>query len=45
MKAYISIEPSPFLPHTTIAIENVNIAAKEAHPKVKIIVVFCYIIT
>jgi len=28
----MSIEPSPFLPHTTIAIEKVNIAAKAAHP-------------
>ena len=33
----MSIEPSPFLPHTTIAIEKVKIAAKEAQPKVKII--------
>jgi hypothetical protein len=28
----MSIEPSPFLPQTTIAIEKVKIAAKEAHP-------------
>jgi len=28
----MSIEPSPFLPHTTIAIEKVKIAAKAAHP-------------
>ena len=33
----MSIEPSPFLPHTTIAIEKVKIAANEAQPKVKII--------
>ena len=33
----MSIEPSPFLPQTTIAMENVKIAAKEAQPKVKII--------
>lgn len=33
---YISIEPSPFLPQTTIAIEKVKIAANEAQPKVKI---------
>ena len=32
----MSIEPSPFLPHTTIAIEKVKIAANEAQPKVKI---------
>ena len=32
------MEPSPFRPHTTIAIENVKIAANEAHPKVKIII-------
>jgi len=31
------MEPSPFLPQTTIAIEKVKIAAKEAQPKVKII--------
>ena len=31
----ISIEPSPFLPHTTIAIEKVKIAAKEAQANVK----------
>ena len=28
----MSIEPSPFLPHTTIAIEKVKIAAKAAQP-------------
>jgi len=28
----MSIEPSPFLPQTTIAIEKVKIAAKAAHP-------------
>ena len=33
----MSIEPSPFLPHTTIAIEKVKIAAKAAHPSWKII--------
>ena len=33
----MSIEPSPFLPHTTIAIEKVNIAANAAHPSWKII--------
>ena len=33
----MSIEPSPFLPQTTIAIEKVKIAANEAHPNVKII--------
>jgi len=32
----MSIEPSPFLPQTTIAIEKVKIAAREAQPKVKI---------
>jgi len=26
------MEPSPFLPQTTIAIEKVKIAAKAAHP-------------
>ena len=30
------MEPSPFLPQTTIAIEKVKIAAKEAQPNVKI---------
>jgi len=30
----MSIEPSPLRPHTTIAIEKVKIAAKEAHPAV-----------
>ncbi len=40
------MEPSPFLPHTTIAIENVKIAAKAAQPKVNIIIVaFFFIIT
>ena len=34
---YMSTDPSPFLPQTTIAIEKVKIAAKEAQPKVKII--------
>ena len=29
---HISIEPSPFLPQTTIAIEKVKIAANAAHP-------------
>jgi len=28
----MSIEPSPFLPQTTIAIEKVKIAANEAQP-------------
>lgn len=28
----ISIEPSPFLPQTTMAIEKVKIAARAAHP-------------
>ena len=28
----MSMEPSPFLPQTTIAIEKVKIAAKEAQP-------------
>ncbi len=28
----MSIEPSPFLPQTTIAIEKVKIAAKAAQP-------------
>lgn len=32
MKNQISIDPSPFLPHTTIAIEKVKIAAKAAQP-------------
>ena len=31
-KNQISIEPSPFLPQTTIAIEKVKIAAKAAQP-------------
>tara|TARA_B100000214_G_scaffold371321_1_gene347468 strand:- start:702 stop:812 length:111 start_codon:yes stop_codon:yes gene_type:complete len=30
------MEPSPFLPQTTIAIEKVKIAASEAQPSVKI---------
>ena len=34
----MSIEPSPFLPQTTIAIEKVKIAAKAAHPSWKIII-------
>ena len=34
--SYRSIEPSPFLPQTTIAIEKVKIAANEAQPNVKI---------
>ena len=34
----MSIDPSPFLPQTTIAIEKVKIAANEAQPKVKIII-------
>ena len=33
------MEPSPFLPHTTIAIENVKIAASEAQPNVNIIII------
>ena len=33
----MSMDPSPFLPQTTIAIEKVKIAANEAQPKVKII--------
>jgi hypothetical protein len=28
----MSIDPSPFLPQTTIAIEKVKIAANAAHP-------------
>ena len=28
----MSMEPSPFLPQTTIAIEKVKIAANAAHP-------------
>ena len=28
----MSIEPSPFLPQTTMAIENVKIAARAAQP-------------
>ena len=32
IKNHISIEPSPFLPQTTIAIEKVKIAANAAHP-------------
>jgi len=28
----MSMDPSPFLPQTTIAIEKVNIAAKAAQP-------------
>ena len=36
------MDPSPFLPQTTIAIEKVKIAAKEAHPKVKIIAVIIF---
>ncbi len=32
MKNHISMEPSPFLPQTTIAIEKVKIAAKAAQP-------------
>ena len=32
LKYHMSIDPSPFLPHTTIAIEKVKIAAKAAHP-------------
>ena len=34
----MSIEPSPFLPQTTIAIEKVKIAAKAAQPNWKIII-------
>ena len=40
---HISIEPSPFLPQTTIAIEKVKIAAKEAQPKVKIITLIIFL--
>ena len=29
---HMSIDPSPFLPQTTIAIEKVKIAANAAHP-------------
>tara|TARA_Y100001968_G_scaffold110290_1_gene99819 strand:+ start:942 stop:1055 length:114 start_codon:yes stop_codon:yes gene_type:complete len=36
----MSIDPSPFLPHTTIAIEKVNIAANEAQAKVNNIDLF-----
>ena len=36
---HISIEPSPFLPQTTIAIEKVKIAAKAAQPIWKIIII------
>ena len=32
------MDPSPFLPQTTIAIENVKIAARDAQPKVNIII-------
>ena len=32
MRNQISIEPSPFLPQTTIAIEKVKIAANAAQP-------------
>ena len=32
LRNHMSIEPSPFLPQTTIAIEKVKIAAKAAHP-------------
>lgn len=35
----MSIEPSPFLPHTTMAIEKVKIAARDAQPSVNIIIV------
>ncbi len=31
----MSIEPSPFLPQTTIAMESVKTAASAAQPKVK----------
>ena len=34
------MEPSPFLPQTTIAIEKVKIAANEAQPNVKIMTEF-----
>ena len=37
------MEPSPFLPQTTIAIEKVKIAAKEAQPKVKIITLIIFL--
>ncbi len=39
----MSMEPSPFLPQTTIAIEKVKIAAKEAQPKVKIMTQFIFL--
>ena len=32
LKNHMSIDPSPFLPQTTIAIEKVNIAANAAQP-------------
>ncbi len=32
------MEPSPFLPQTTMAIENVKIAASDAQPKVNNII-------
>ncbi len=38
----MSIEPSPFLPQTTIAIEKVKIAAKDAQPKVKIMTMIIF---
>tara|TARA_Y100001968_G_scaffold276360_1_gene270599 strand:- start:1011 stop:1199 length:189 start_codon:yes stop_codon:yes gene_type:complete len=37
------MEPSPFLPQTTIAIEKVKIAANEAHPNVKIMTEFNFL--
>ena len=37
LENHMSIEPSPFLPQTTIAIEKVKIAAKAAQPIWKII--------
>ena len=39
----MSIEPSPFLPQTTIAIEKVKIAANEAQPKVKIMTMIVFL--
>jgi len=39
----MSIDPSPFLPQTTIAIEKVKIAAKEAQPNVKIMTEFIFL--
>ena len=43
LKNHMSIEPSPFLPQTTIAIEKVKIAANAAQPSWKIIMLKPYI--